>query len=373
MRVIPNLGLDFDPDVPIEGEKQERAFFRGFMEVFLGALKIAYLVASNELSGGLRVVLQQAEELADRGHSITIVCPNEEPDWYSLRKPGWETSPFESSKALEFADVCVATFWTTVPPAVGICSRPVFHLCQGYEADFSFYASKRREIKSVYAQPTHKLAVSPNIEKRLKAAGYAPVTYIGQAFDPQEFPVAEERRFNQHPPRILLVGIFGADVKGIREALEALAELQRSGVEFKLHRVSPLPQSEREHNIFPAHDYSHRLLPSQMGAAYRNSDLLIGPSHPEEGFGLPVLEALSSGLPVLLSDTPGHRHIARDAAAYFPWGDISTLASQIAALLQNPARRAELSAKGPIEATRFRTADVADRLLGVFTKALARP
>jgi len=342
------------------------------MEVFLGALKIAYLVASNELSGGLRVVLQQAEELADRGHSITIVCPNEEPDWYSLRKPGWETSPFESSKALEFADVCVATFWTTVPPAVGICSKPVFHLCQGYEADFSFYASKRREIKSAYAQPTHKLAVSPNIEKRLKAAGYSPVTYIGQAFDPQEFPVAEERHFTG-PPQILLTGIFEADVKGIREALEALAEVQSSGVRFVLHRVSPLPQSGAERNIFSAHKYFHRLLPYQMAQAYRDCDLLIGPSHPEEGFGLPVLEALSSGLPVLLSDTPGHRYIARDAAAYFPWGDVSTLTSQIAALLQNPARRAELSAKGPIEATRFRTADVADRLLGIFAKALARP
>jgi len=366
------LGLELEPDVPIEGEMQEEAFFRGLMEVFLGTLKIAYLVASNELSGGLRVVLQQAEELARRGHSITIVCPNKEPDWYSLRKLRWEASPFESSKALECADVCVATFWTTVPPAIGICDGPVFHLCQGYEADFSFYASKRREIKSAYAQPTHKLAVSPNIEKRLKAAGYAPVTYIGQAFDPQEFPVAEERRFNQHPPRILLVGIFGADVKGIREALEALSEVQSSGVRFVLHRVSPLPQSGAERNIFSAHKYFHRLLPYQMAQAYRNSDLLIGPSHPEEGFGLPVLEALSSGLPVLLSDTPGHRHIAGDAAAYFPWRDVSTLASQIAALLQNPARRAELSAKGPIEAARFSTADVVDKLLGVCTKVLTR-
>ena len=342
------------------------------MEVFLGALKIVYLVASNELSGGLRIVLQQAEELAGRGHSITIVCPEEEPDWYSLRKAGWEASPFESSKILVAANLCVATFWTTVPPAIGIFNGPVFHLCQGYEADFSFYVADLREIESAYAQPTHKLAVSPNIEKRLKAAGYAPVTYVGQAFDPKEFPVKEKRCFTRHAPQNLLAGIFEADVKGIREALEALAEVQRSGVEFTLHRVSQLPQSGQEHNIFPAHEYSHRLLPSQMGEAYRNSDLLIGPSHPEEGFGLPVLEALSSGLPVLLSDTPGHRHIARDAAEYFPCGDASALAFQIKTLLRNPSRQAELSAKGPFEAARFRTADVADKLLGVFTKVLVQ-
>ena len=333
-------------------------------------MKVAYLVASSDVSGGQRVIFQQAEALADLGCKVTLVCPEPKPHWFPLRKSQWEMSPFSASRALAEADIRVATFWTTVLPAVNDFRGPVFHLCQGYEADFSFYARKREEIESAYAKNTHKLSVSPHIASRLKAAGYAPVTYVGQAFDSKEFPVAEERRFARHPPRILLVGIFGAAVKGIREALEALPEVQRSGVEFTLHRVSPLPQSGTEHNIFPAHNYSHRLLPSQMGEAYRNSDLLIGPSHPEEGFGLPVLEALSSGLPVLLSDTPGHRHIARDAAEYFPCGDASTLASQITALLQNPARRAELSAKGPLEAIRFNTIDVVNRLLAVFEKTL---
>lgn len=335
-------------------------------------MKITYLLASNDVSGGQRVIFQQAEALADLGCKVTLVCPEPKPTWFPLRKSQWEMSPFSESRALAEADIRVATFWTTILPAVNDFRGPVFHLCQGYEADFSFYAPKREEIESAYAKNTHKLSISPHIANRLKTAGYAPVTYVGQVFDSLEFPVAEERSFVTHPPRVLLVGIFEADVKGIREALEALAELQRSEVEFTLHRVSPLPQSGTEHNIFPAHDYSHCLLPSQMGEAYRNSDLLIGPSHPEEGFGLPVLEALSSGLPVLISDTPGHRHIARDAAEYFPCGDASTLASQITALLQNPARRSELSTKGPIEAARFSTADVGEKLLGVFTRVLAR-
>jgi len=333
-------------------------------------MKIAYLVASSDLSGGQRVIFQQAEALADLGCKVTLVCPEPQPTWFPLRKSQWEMSPFSESKALAEADIRIATFWTTVLPAVNDFRGPVFHLCQGYEADFSFYEPKRGEIELAYAKNTHKLSVSPHIASRLKTAGYTPVSYVGQTFDAQEFPVAEERHFARHPPRILLVGIFGADVKGIREALEALAEVHRSGVAFTLHRVSPLPQSETERSIFPAHDYSHRLLPSQMGEAYRNSDLLIGPSHPEEGFGLPVLEALSSGLPVLLSDTPSHRHIARDTAEYFPCGDVSTLAFQIKTLLRNPARRAELSAKGPLEAIRFNTIDVVNRLLAVFKKTL---
>ena len=107
-----------------------------------------------------------------------------------------------------------------------------------------------------------------------------------------------------------------------------------------------------------------------MARAYREADLLLGPSHSEEGFGLPVLEALSSGLPSLLSDTPGHRHIAREAAERFREGDPISAADALQRLLRNGARRAELSRLGPTEARRFSTANVADRLEREFARAL---
>jgi len=332
-------------------------------------MKIVYLVASSDISGGLRVVLQQAEGLARRGHQVTVVCPDSAPDWYPLRNAIWETTPFATSKAVEEADIGIATFWTTVAPAVKGIRGAVFHLCQGYEADFSVYSSKRREIESAYEEHTHKLVISPHIKTRLMACGYPNVTYVGQTFDPKEFPPHKGRRFDNNPPEILLVGVYEAEVKGIREVLEALAEVKAHGTEFKLRRVSVLPLSHEEHSVFPADKYHECLSPTRMVNVYCNSDLLIGPSHPEEGFGLPVLEALSSGLPVLLSDTPGHRHIARDAAEYFPCGKVSALITQITAILRDPSRRADLSVRGPIQAARFRTAHVVDRLLAAFKKS----
>ncbi len=334
-------------------------------------MKIAYLVASSDISGGQRVIFQQTKELANRGLEITLVCPEPEPTWFPLGKAQWEMSQFNKAKALADADIRVATFWTTVAPAVRNFDGPVFHLCQGYEADFSFYSSIRKEIESAYAKTTHKLAVSPHIANRLSSAGYAPVTYVGQTFDPLEFPPQEKRRFDQNPPTVLLIGIFEADVKGIRETLEALAEMRRYGAKFRLRRISTWPLSTEEKALFQADEYLVGLRPAEMAQAYRSSDLLIGPSHPEEGFGLPVLEALSSGLPVLLSDTPGHRHIARAAAEYFPCANSVALGSNVLKLMADPTRRAELSAMGPFETARFRTADVADRLLAEFAKALA--
>ncbi len=333
-------------------------------------MKVAYLVASSDISGGQRVIFQQAEALANQGCEITLVCPEPKPIWFPLLKTQWEMSSFDESKALADADIRVATFWTTVAPAVRDFDGSVFHLCQGYEADFSFNAPKREEIESAYAKTTHKLAVSSHVADRLRDAGYTPVSYVGQTFDPLEFPPRKKRPFDQNLPAILLIGIFEADVKGIREASTALADLRQSGVGLSLRRISTWPLSMEEKRILMPDRYDIRLTPLEMGRAYRDSDLLIGPSHPEEGFDLPVLEALSSGLPTLLSDTPGHRYIAGAAAEYFTCGNSKALGLKVANLLADRPRRVELSAKGPLRTARFRTTDVANRLLAEFEKAL---
>ncbi len=192
---------------------------------------------------------------------------------------------------------------------------------------------------------------------------------VGQAFASEEFPPPSARRFDADTPEILLVGTFEADVKGIRESLEALGAMRARGRRFRLKRISATPPAVEETALGLAEEHRVAILPREMAAAYRSADLLIGPCHPEEGFGLPVLEALASGLPVVLSDTPGHRHIARETAAYFPCGDAPALARALESLLDDPDRRRRLSGLGPAEAGRFRTSDVVDRLFEEFGRA----
>jgi glycosyltransferase involved in cell wall biosynthesis len=81
-----------------------------------------------------------------------------------------------------------------------------------------------------------------------------------------------------------------------------------------------------------------------------------------------VLEALASGVPCLLSDTPGHREIAGDAAWYFADEDPESLASGVAAALSREAR-AKARIEGPRAASRFDTAKVAARLEAAFEAA----
>jgi glycosyltransferase involved in cell wall biosynthesis len=331
-------------------------------------LRIVYLLASTELSGGAKVVLLQAEALARRGHRVTVVSPGARPDWFDLSQAHFERSAFGDSAELARASVRVATFWTTVAPALAAAEGPVFHLCQGYEGDFSFYAASRPDIERAYRSPTAKLAVSETLARRLEEKGFGPATNVGQAFETNGFSPGPARPPSE-PPTVLVVGPWEADVKGIAIAFAGLAVWRRRGGRFRLRRVSPLPAGEEEKAWGLADEYHHLLPPARMPFAYRASDFFIGPSRPAEGFGLPVLEALACGVPTLLSETPGHREIAGDAAWYFADGDPDSLAETLP-LLATGAARERARTLGPAAAGRFDTARVADRLEAAFLAAL---
>ena len=156
-------------------------------------MRIAYLLESTELSGGVKVVLLQAEALARRGYHVGIVSPDSRPDWFPIARSHFERSAFRDSVELARADVRVATFWTTVAPALEGARGPVFHLCQGYEGDFSFYAASRPAIEKAYRSPTVKLTVSNTLARLLEEKGFGPAIDVGQAFEPDGFGPGPER------------------------------------------------------------------------------------------------------------------------------------------------------------------------------------
>ncbi len=331
-------------------------------------MRIAYLLESTELSGGVKVVLQQAEALARRGHRVTVVSPQSSPRWFPLVRARFERSGFAEAGELAAADVRVATFWTTVPAALRDARGPVFHLCQGYEGQFDFYRGQWPEIEAAYRLPTRKLAISGTLRALLERRGYGPAIEVGQVFDTGAFAPGPARKAAD-PPVALVVGPAQVSVKGVEIALEALALWRRRGGRFRLRRVSTLPAGEFERCLGVTDEYHHGLAPGRMPFAYRSADVFIGPSRPEEGFGLPSLEALACGVPALLSDTPGHREMAGEAAWYFRDGDPEGLAEALPALLTAEAR-ARAREAGPAVAARYDTERVAGRLETAFRGAL---
>lgn len=331
-------------------------------------MRIAYLLESGELFGGNKVILMQAEALAKRGHHVTVVSPEAAPDWFPLMRAHFERSSFRDSPALAASEVRVATFFRTVPSALAGARGPVFHLCQGYEGEITFYREIWSEIADVYRLPTRKLAVSGVLADRLTRAGFGPVVDVGQAFDATAFFPGPPRPAAD-PPVVLVVGPLEIDFKGVDVALRGLQAFRRDGGRFRLRRVSYFPPGEAERSYGLADEYHHRLAPERMPFAYRASDVYVGASRLEEGFGLPSLEALACGIPALLSDVPGQREIGGDAARYFRDGDSTSLAAALPDLLSAEAREHARTA-GPAAAARFDTARVAERLEAAFRDAL---
>lgn len=91
-----------------------------------------------------------------------------------------------------------------------------------------------------------------------------------------------------------------------------------------------------------------------------------------EGFGLPLVEAMVAGCPIVASDIPVHHEIAGDAALYFPEGDSAALAEVLYRLLTKPALRERLVARGLERQSDFRWSKAAELTLAAYAEAAAK-
>jgi glycosyltransferase involved in cell wall biosynthesis len=97
---------------------------------------------------------------------------------------------------------------------------------------------------------------------------------------------------------------------------------------------------------------------------HRACDIYVSPAYTET-FAHPLVEAMSSGLPVVASDLPVHREICRDAAIYFPRFSPDALAERVVQVHQSPGLAETLSQNGLIRAQDFSWDTHVERLLAL--------
>lgn len=149
-------------------------------------------------------------------------------------------------------------------------------------------------------------------------------------------------------PELLFVGDLTGD-KGIRELLEALDELARRGLAVRLQVAGegPLARELEQRAARPGDVPRVRRLgslpASELARWYRGVDLLVLPSR-AEGTPLVVMEALSSGLPVVASRVGGIPDLVDDGRTglLVPPGDSRALARALEEVLADPERLARL-------------------------------
>lgn len=104
---------------------------------------------------------------------------------------------------------------------------------------------------------------------------------------------------------------------------------------------------------------------------YRNADTFVFPSR-LEGFGLPVLEAMACGTPVVTTDSSSLPEVVGDAAFAVDADDVRALAGAIIATLIQDNLRAELKQKGLEQAKKFSWDKTATETAVIYDQVLTR-
>ena len=226
---------------------------------------------------------------------------------------------------------------------------------------------KQRYVRSA----DHIICVSEATRRALLqtyAGITAPVTVVHHGVDARFHPGVA--RLDVLPERyILFVGNRG-QYKDADLLFQAFAQLAPRHPGLQLLCVGGAGISEAESQRLTGLGIRDRvsqrfLSDADMASAYTHADLFVFPSR-HEGFGLPALESMACGTPVLLADVTSLPEVGGNAAAYFRAGDLASLVGSLDDLLGDPGRRDRLREAGLARAARFTWGQAAERTAEVY-------
>jgi glycosyltransferase involved in cell wall biosynthesis len=110
---------------------------------------------------------------------------------------------------------------------------------------------------------------------------------------------------------------------------------------------------------------------ADLAVLLSRATMLLAPSL-AEGFGLPVLEAMAAGTPVVTSDAPALVEVGGGAPVVVPRGDAPALARAVAALATDPGERARRAAAGRVRAAEYTWHGAAEALWSLYRGLLGR-
>jgi glycosyltransferase involved in cell wall biosynthesis len=350
-------------------------------------------------SGGVRMVIHVANEVAARGRRVAFVVPDHARMAPIELRPGIEIMTRGNARGLRDrlnlcrnlpdARVYLATGYQT-PMLISWGVRAarhrarIVHLIQADEAvTHILYGSQPEKLKPVLRAfasrglkvPATRIAVSAAVAD---AVGRERVhRIINPGIDARYIEraknIASTRRFRRHDATDrITIGFFAQTgrVKGTAVVVDALERIPPSEslrfVAFDRPGAPPLPEFVERFSVV------HGGRPVDPMAFYSTCDVFLFPSL-VEGFGLPPLEAMACSAATVISDCGGVREYARDGdnCLLVPPGDPDALAAATQRLVEDSAVRSlllpagrETAARFPVERFAAGCADEIERALG---------
>jgi GT2 family glycosyltransferase len=306
-----------------------------------GRLRIIYVTEDTGVGGGHRVVFQHLNGLAARGHHCELWSLDREPDWFDLEVP---VRAFEDYDALAAAlaeedAIKVATWWATATHVWRASVRRGIPAYFVQDLETSYYADDadaQARVLASYRPEFHVFTTSEWVAERLRELGVEPEARISPGLDLDRFFPLDRPR---HARALLAVGRsnplkdFPLTADAYRTLPEPKPELWLYGIEPELGE--PL---DATYHVRPSDAEVNKLL---------NTATVFVQTSRHEGFCLPVLEAMSTGLAVVCTDAHGNRDFCRDGEnCLMPQAEPRAVAAAIQRLLDDGDLRARLADAG---------------------------
>jgi glycosyltransferase involved in cell wall biosynthesis len=281
-------------------------------------VRITFILPQMFLVGGNRVIGKYAQELVLLGHQVSIVSRKPKrsklrdllrgrveknrssevvKDYFSGVE---ETVSFVSADRslrpsdLPDADFLIATWWETVEWASGMPASKgrIVHFMQGYEM-FPWLPLER--VAATYEEDTLKISISNWVTQQvLEHHGRSTEAIIHNAVDTDLFSFRLGRN-NKKTTLGFVYGPMGIKNSQLAFALQDVLADRGCSCDLLAFHSDPLPVELKDRTGLKSYQ---RPPQAQIPSLYQQCDLWLFPSL-EEGFGLPIIEALSCGTPVL--------------------------------------------------------------------------
>jgi glycosyltransferase involved in cell wall biosynthesis len=308
------------------------------------------------------------------------------PSRYVFRK--WRDFGKHKEKLLGGVDVVHSTAYTTPlisgPKIIVTVHDLSFFVFPQYHSDEN-YQFVTRHVHHAARRADFIIADSENTKREIRRFLHVPEERIevihlaaGQEFmrkSSRDSISLVKARYNIHKPYFLSVGSVEPRKNLARSlvAFKALIESGRVDYQFviiggsgwKNEGINALIQelAADGHVVYPGY------LPDEdLPALYQGADVFVYPSI-YEGFGLPVLEAMASGVPTITSNTTSLPEVAGDAALLINPLEPFEIFQGMEALATDPSLREELKRRGLEQSRKFSWEETARKTLKVYEKA----
>ena len=307
-------------------------------------MKIAFLLPSNSIAGGILVTYTQGHALKRKGHDVTIIYSLFNADQQFVNYPEFSLNYTTTDSAVlsnEEYDVVIATWWETFYEMFKIRAQHHFYFVQSDER--RFYLPEQL-IQKLLVQVsysfkdigviTEAMWIKRMLEKEFGASvEYAPNGVDTKIFNPEVTPLSPRTdKF-----RVLIEGASSLPYKRVDDAFAAANQISDIEIWYVSSDGSVGPNRHFD-RLFKSVNHI------DMPAIYRSCDVLLKLSAVEGFFG-PPLEMMACGNVSIVSNVTGHEEFIKDGhnALVVPVGDIQAAAAAIRRLINEPNLRKRLS------------------------------